>query len=27
MGLDMEINGGFISIQTAHDEIHIFGAG
>ena len=25
MGRDMEINGGFISIQTAHDEIHIFG--
>jgi len=27
MGRDMEMNGGFISIQTAHDEIHIFGAG
>jgi len=27
MGRDMEINGGFISIETAHDEIHIFGAG
>jgi len=27
MGRDMGMNGGFISIQTAHDEIHIFGAG
>jgi len=27
MGRDMDINGGFICIETAHDEIHIFGAG
>jgi len=27
MGRDMELDGGFITIQTAHDEIHIFGAG
>jgi antirestriction protein len=25
MGRDMEINGGFISIETANGEIHIFG--
>ena len=25
MGRDMEINGGFITIETAHNEIHIFG--
>ena len=27
MGKDMEMNGDVITVQTAHDEIHIFGGG
>lgn len=27
MGKDMEMNGELVTVQTAHDEIHIFGAG